>query len=59
MPTVSIVCFFLATASYRLLPEITLLKPITGDLTERLIKCFSKGVIKTKTKNGTSLFHRV
>jgi len=41
-----------ATASYRLLPEITLLRPITGDLTERLIKCFSKGVIKTKTKNG-------
>lgn len=41
-----------ATASYRLLPHITLLKPIVGELAERLIKCFSKGVIKLKEKNG-------
>jgi len=41
-----------ATASYRLLPSITLLDTITDELADRLIKCFSKDVIKTKTKNG-------
>lgn len=41
-----------ATASYRLLPKITLLKPIIGDLADRLVKCFSRGVIKvTKDKD--------
>lgn len=41
-----------ATASYRLLPEITLLEPITGELTDRLVKCFPKGVIKIVKENG-------
>jgi len=41
-----------APASYRLLPSITLLKPITGELAERLVKCFSKGVIKLKEDKG-------
>jgi len=41
-----------ATASYRLLPEITLLEPITGERAEKLVKCFSNGVIKLKDVNG-------
>ncbi|XP_065662237.1 DNA-directed RNA polymerases I and III subunit RPAC1 isoform X2 [Hydra vulgaris] len=41
-----------ATASYRLLPEITLLKPVVGELAETLAKCFSKGVIKVIEENG-------
>ena len=36
----------LATASYRLLPEITLTKPVRGDKAKKLAKCFSKGVVK-------------
>ena len=35
-----------ATASYRLLPEITLTRPVTGSQAKRLAKCFSKGVIR-------------
>lgn len=38
-----------ATASYRLLPEITLLEPITGESAELLKSCFSPGVIETFT----------
>ncbi|XP_034249654.1 DNA-directed RNA polymerases I and III subunit RPAC1 [Thrips palmi] len=34
-----------ATASYRLLPEITLTKDVEGELAERLQSCFSPGVI--------------
>jgi len=34
-----------ATAFYRLLPEIQLLKPIRGEAAERLQSCFSPGVI--------------
>ncbi|KFY09464.1 hypothetical protein V491_08154 [Pseudogymnoascus sp. VKM F-3775] len=34
-----------ATASYRLLPTITILKPILGDDAEKFAKCFPKGVI--------------
>ncbi|XP_018411233.1 PREDICTED: DNA-directed RNA polymerases I and III subunit RPAC1 [Nanorana parkeri] len=41
-----------ATASYRLLPEITLLHPIEGDLAERLQTCFSPGVIVVDVVNG-------
>ncbi|XP_072266149.1 DNA-directed RNA polymerases I and III subunit RPAC1 [Pyxicephalus adspersus] len=41
-----------ATASYRLLPEITLLQPVEGDLAERLQKCFSPGVITVDIVNG-------
>ena len=35
-----------ATASYRLLPEIRLLKDFTGEQAQRLQKCFSPGVIE-------------
>ncbi|XP_052767078.1 DNA-directed RNA polymerases I and III subunit RPAC1-like [Mya arenaria] len=41
-----------ATASYRLLPEITLLKPVTGELAVKLQKCFSSGVIEIDTVDG-------
>ncbi len=36
----------LATAYYRLLPEIQLLEEVEGEAAERLQDCFSKGVIK-------------
>ena len=36
----------LATASYRLLPEITLTQPVTGPQAKKLAKCFPKGVIR-------------
>ncbi|KAK3092535.1 hypothetical protein FSP39_004078 [Pinctada imbricata] len=41
-----------ATASYRLLPEITLLKPIKGELAKKLKKCFSPGVIEVDGKGS-------
>ncbi|XP_007896445.1 DNA-directed RNA polymerases I and III subunit RPAC1 isoform X1 [Callorhinchus milii] len=41
-----------ATASYRLLPDITLLQPVVGDLAERLKSCFSPGVIEVNDVNG-------
>ena len=42
-----------ATASYRLLPEITLLKPVTGKTAKELQACFSPGVIEVvKNKEG-------
>ncbi|XP_051880087.1 DNA-directed RNA polymerases I and III subunit RPAC1 isoform X1 [Pristis pectinata] len=41
-----------ATASYRLLPEITLLSPVEGELAEKLKQCFSPGVIEVETVNG-------
>lgn len=41
-----------ATASYRLLPEITLIKPVIGEKADRLAKCFSEGVIQVVEKNG-------
>ncbi|XP_048585694.1 DNA-directed RNA polymerases I and III subunit RPAC1 [Nematostella vectensis] len=41
-----------ATASYRLLPEITLLKPCEDELADKLAACFSPGVIKVNTVNG-------
>lgn len=45
--------FILATASYRLLPEITLTRPVRGEKATRLAKCFSKGVIKvTRDEDG-------
>merc|ERR1712071_640542 len=34
-----------ATAFYRLLPEVTITKSVTGEAAERLQKCFSPGVI--------------
>uniref|UniRef100_A0A3B4BQL6 DNA-directed RNA polymerases I and III subunit RPAC1 n=1 Tax=Pygocentrus nattereri TaxID=42514 RepID=A0A3B4BQL6_PYGNA len=41
-----------ATASYRLLPEITLLQTIEGEKAERLKRCFSPGVIELENIDG-------
>ncbi|XP_003386510.1 PREDICTED: DNA-directed RNA polymerases I and III subunit RPAC1-like isoform X2 [Amphimedon queenslandica] len=41
-----------ATASYRLLPEITLTKPVVGPAAEKLASCFSKGVIRVQDVSG-------
>ncbi|XP_066535874.1 DNA-directed RNA polymerases I and III subunit RPAC1 [Hoplias malabaricus] len=41
-----------ATASYRLLPEITLLQIIEGETAERLKSCFSPGVIEIVNIDG-------
>nr|XP_020463266.1 DNA-directed RNA polymerases I and III subunit RPAC1 isoform X2 [Monopterus albus] len=41
-----------ATASYRLLPEITLLEPVEGEKAERLKRCFSQGVIDLEDVKG-------
>ncbi|KAI8917598.1 DNA-directed RNA polymerase [Powellomyces hirtus] len=37
-----------ATASYRLLPDIQILKPITGESAKRFQKCFPPGVVAVK-----------
>ena len=47
-----LVGFFSATASYRLLPEITLLQTVEGSLAEKLQKCFSPGVIEIDRVKG-------
>lgn len=39
----------LATASYRLLPTIDILSPITGNDAEKFVKCFPQGVAQIKT----------
>ncbi|XP_034041170.1 DNA-directed RNA polymerases I and III subunit RPAC1 [Thalassophryne amazonica] len=44
-----------ATASYRLLPEITLLEPVEGEKAERLKRCFSKGVIHLDDVSGKKI----
>ncbi|XP_061825607.2 DNA-directed RNA polymerases I and III subunit RPAC1 [Nerophis lumbriciformis] len=41
-----------ATASYRLLPEITLLDRVVGEKAERLKQCFSQGVIELEDIHG-------
>ncbi|KAM6323740.1 DNA-directed RNA polymerases I and III subunit RPAC1 isoform 2-T2 [Aegotheles albertisi] len=41
-----------ATASYRLLPDITLLQPIEDEAAEMLQKCFSPGVIEVQNIKG-------
>ncbi|GMT12287.1 hypothetical protein PFISCL1PPCAC_3584, partial [Pristionchus fissidentatus] len=41
-----------ATASYRLLPFITLKRPVTGDAARLFQKSFSDGVVEIKKKNG-------
>lgn len=41
-----------ATASYRLLPDIRLTRVVEGEQAERLQRCFSPGVIGLKTKDG-------
>ncbi|XP_051937090.1 DNA-directed RNA polymerases I and III subunit RPAC1 [Hippocampus zosterae] len=44
-----------ATASYRLLPEITLLETVQGEKAERLKRCFSQGVIELEDDNGSKV----
>ncbi|XP_041834989.1 DNA-directed RNA polymerases I and III subunit RPAC1 [Melanotaenia boesemani] len=41
-----------ATASYRLLPEISFLEPVEGEKAVRLKSCFSKGVIDLEDVHG-------
>lgn len=41
-----------ATASYRILPEITILEPITGQDAEDFKKCFVEGVVDVVMENG-------
>ncbi|RVE74277.1 hypothetical protein OJAV_G00020290 [Oryzias javanicus] len=41
-----------ATASYRLLPDITLMEPVEGEKAERLKRCFSRGVIDLEDVQG-------
>ncbi|XP_012251556.2 DNA-directed RNA polymerases I and III subunit RPAC1 [Athalia rosae] len=43
-----------ATASYRMLPEIQLTKPVKGEMADRLKSCFSPGVIEiVREKSGS------
>lgn len=42
----------MATASYRLLPDITLLEPVEGEAAEELSRCFSPGVIEVQEVQG-------
>lgn len=42
----------MATASYRLLPDITLLEPVEGEAAEELSRCFSPGVIEVHEVQG-------
>jgi DNA-directed RNA polymerases I and III subunit RPAC1 len=49
----TIVSNLLATASYRLLPTIDILSPITGNDAEKFVNCFPSGVAQIKVdKNG-------
>jgi len=41
-----------ATASYRLLPEIILKQPVVGEKAQRLKACFPKGVIRVENIDG-------
>jgi DNA-directed RNA polymerase I and III subunit RPAC1 len=44
----------LATASYRLLPTIDIISPITGEDADKFVKCFTPGVVSVKkSSNGT------
>lgn len=42
----------IATAYYRLLPDIQLKKKVEGELAEKLKRCFSEGVIEIEEKKG-------
>lgn len=44
-----------ATASYRLLPDITLLEPVEGEAAEELSQCFSPGVIEVQEVQGRTI----
>lgn len=48
--------FVLATVSYRLLPEISLLKDVEGEKAQRLKSSFSPGVIELVKEKGRNYF---
>jgi len=48
--------YALATAWYRLLPEIVIKKPIVGEKAHRFKKCFPEGVIKVENIDGELAF---
>ena len=41
-----------ATASYRLLPTIDIISPITGEDAEKFVKCFPAGVAAVKKRSN-------
>lgn len=47
--------YYLGTASYRLMPEIVLKKPIYDEDAEQLQKCFTQGVIELEEDNNGKL----
>ena len=58
---INLVSYFLslATASYRLLPEIVLTRPVKGHQASRLAKCFSQGVIKVQKGSDGEKYAKV
>ena len=48
--------FSTATASYRLLPEITIKQEIVGDLADKFAACFAPGVIEVKKEKGKKMY---
>lgn len=58
-PLQPVIFGFVATASYRLLPEINLLESITGELAHKLQACFNEGVIGIrKNSSGRMSYSR-
>ena len=45
------------TASYRLLPEIVITRPITGESADRFARCFPDGVIAVDNVGGNRSTH--
>jgi len=45
-------CLHPATASYRLLPTIDIISPITGDDAEKFVNCFPPGVAEVKVRSN-------
>lgn len=46
-----------ATASYRLLPTIELTQEVEGEMAQRLLSCFSPGVLKiVENEQGNSSY---
>lgn len=45
----------LATAFYRLLPDIKIVKEVEGEAAERLQKCFSPGVIALRNQGNKKI----
>ena len=42
----------IATATYRLMPKITLLQEVRGEVAEKLAKCFPTGVVEVEDRGG-------